>query len=87
MNSLEGPNEWTIIVDPYKEFPLKFREGAKLRIGAQIFNLTNTPAYAVPSAVVNSPSAGTISGEDNVRGMYSSLGGQRQIVLNAKIVF
>jgi len=54
---------------------------------AQIFNLTNTPAYAVPNAAVNSPTGGFISGEDNVRGMYSSLGGQREIVLNAKIVF
>ena len=67
INSLSGPNQWVIILDPYKEFALKFREGAKLRIGAQIWNLTNTPVFSTPSAVVSSSIAGRITGEDNVR--------------------
>jgi hypothetical protein len=85
--SLHSPSGWTIFIDPYKDFPLKFREGATLRIGAQIFNLSNHPTYGIPNANVVSPTAGVISSVTNVRGSALDESGQRQIFFVGRLIF
>ena len=61
VNGLIGPNVWILVMNPFKEFPLGFREGAMLRIGAQIFNILNHPTYGGPITDLSSPAVGHIT--------------------------
>ncbi|MFN7992714.1 MAG: carboxypeptidase-like regulatory domain-containing protein [Bryobacteraceae bacterium] len=87
VNSLEGPSAWVFNLNPFKEFPLKFREGAKLRVGANIYNFLNHPTYAIPINTINSPAAGMITRTEYARGWSHDYAGQRQFVFDARVVF
>lgn len=87
-NSLWGPAAWTVLFNPYKDFRLGFLgEQGKMQIGANIANLTNTPAYALPFADVRDPRAGRILGLQNVRQPFGDISGMRSVLLRAQIQF
>ena len=86
INSLAGPSEYQLILDPYKEFPLGFREGAKLRIGAQIFNALNHWNLNPPVNDLSSAVAGQLTSAA-VFVRNTDFGGGREISFNGKIIF
>ncbi len=97
-NSLEGPGAWITSINPSKEFPLGFREGAKLQIMATIWNIFNHPAYGLPDNSIFvgtadnpqvSPTAGRIFSTGTHRGDHDTTfaGSQRQIRITVKLTF
>jgi hypothetical protein len=58
-NVLEGPGLTNLDFNLSKFFV--FGERFRLQFRAEAFNLTNTPAFGLPNAVINSPTAGKIS--------------------------
>jgi hypothetical protein len=91
VNSLQGPGAWVFNLNPFKEFPLNsIREGTKLRIGANMYNLLNHPPYSLPDANLNSASVGRILGIEYARGFSHDHGsGQfmRIITLSGWLIF
>jgi hypothetical protein len=85
--SLAGVGNWVITVAPYKDFPLKFKDGASMRIGAEIYNVFNHPGYALPNGNLSSPSAGLITDWDDVRGSHAESTGMRQATFELKLIF
>jgi hypothetical protein len=68
-NFLDSPSTWVVNLNPYKDIRLPFiSEQARIRIGANIYNLFNHPPYnapsggvwGVPSDDITSPNAGRI---------------------------
>ena len=65
-----------------KDFKLPFLgEQGKLRFGANIYNLTNTPHYGFPISDILNPDAGRIFNTNFVRQLYGDQIGQRQIMI------
>ncbi len=89
INSLIGPGAWVLSLTPFKEFPLRFREGASLRFGAEIYNLFNHPVYGPPNAVVNAVNAGVITSPAGAARGYccTDSTGQRKVVVNMRVTF
>jgi hypothetical protein len=56
---LRGPPLRHVDVSLFKEFPVK--ERIRLQFRTEVYNMTNTPNFANPSAALGSPSFGTIS--------------------------
>ena len=59
-NPLHGPHEREFDFSGFKEFPI--HEDYHLQFRTEVFNLTNTPSYAVPNAALNTPGVGTVTG-------------------------
>jgi hypothetical protein len=88
LGSLTGPGAWTLILNPFKDFPLNsIREGMKLRIGADIFNVLNHPVYGVPNTNLSSPSVGTISSIAAPRGSGNDESGSRAMIFTMRFIF
>jgi hypothetical protein len=99
-NLLEGPAMWVISMSPFKEFLLPRWEGAKLRIGAQIYNILNSSSYwgepngnigvysrqADGSLVLRTPTYPLVSSGNWIRRGTENLG-QRQFIFMAAIMF
>jgi hypothetical protein len=87
-DSLRTPTSSVGILNPFKEFAVPgTREGVKLRIGADIYNLFNTPAYGYPTSDITSPSAGQILSLTTVRGPYTDFFGMRAIMIRGEARF
>lgn len=56
-----GPNYTDSDFAAYKEFAMPGRESAKLKIGAQFYNLFNRPTFGQPNGDLASGSFGLIS--------------------------
>ena len=88
VNSLVGPGAWVFNLNPFKEFPLSFiREGTKLRFGANIYDLLNHPAYNIPTNNLNSAVAGVITSTQFARAYSHDYAGQRQMVIDMRVIF
>jgi hypothetical protein len=94
-NILRGPGFAQFDMALQKSFQL--REGVKIRVGAEAFNLLNHPNFAVPS---NTQSPLTLGGNgdavfknavgdfaDNSGRIFTTIGTGRQIQLDARIIF
>jgi hypothetical protein len=86
-DSLTGPGAWVLNFNPYKDFPLGFREGAKLRVGANIFNILNHPVYGTPNTNLNSTTAGHITATSYPRGTSNQLTGDRAFIFDVRIIY
>ena len=86
-NSLTGPGAWVFNMNPYKDFRLGFREGAKLRVGANIYNILNHPVYAVPNTNLASTTAGKVTTIQSARGTSNQFSGLRAFVMDIRIIF
>jgi hypothetical protein len=64
-NQLFGPNYTDFDLDLVKGFNLPKWETAKLKIGAQFFNLFNHPNFQLPDSDVNDPGVGLIYTQAN----------------------
>jgi hypothetical protein len=58
-NALFGPPQRRLDFSVFKEFPI--RERFKLQFRTEVFNLTNTPNFAVPASTLGGAGFGTIS--------------------------
>lgn len=86
--SLTGPGAWTVIMNPFKDFPLNsVREGMTLRIGAEIFNLFNHPVYGLPNNNLASSAAGKITSIVAPRGSGNDYSGSRSMIFSARFIF
>ena len=74
--SLRGPAFYDTDFSIFKDF--KFKERGQLELRGEIFNLFNTPQFALPNNVVDTPNAGQIT---------STLHESRQIQLSVNISF
>jgi hypothetical protein len=74
--TLRGPAFYDTDFSVFKDFKLK--ERGQLELRAEIFNLFNTPQFALPNPQVDTSSAGQIT---------STLHESRQIQLSANISF
>ncbi len=74
--SLRGPAFYDTDFSIFKDF--KFKERSQLELRAEIFNLFNTPQFALPNNQVDTPNAGQI---------LSTLHESRQIQVSANISF
>jgi hypothetical protein len=74
--SLRGPAFYNTDFSIFKDFTL--RERAKLELRGEIFNLFNTPQFALPTPQVDTPTAGQIT---------STLHESRQIQLSVNFTF
>jgi hypothetical protein len=74
--SLRGPAFYNTDFSIFKDF--KLRERATLQLRAEIFNLFNTPQFALPNPHVDTPTAGQIT---------STLHESRQIQLSMNVSF
>jgi len=84
-NSIEGPGQWVFTFNPWKEFPI--RERARLRIGAQIYNILNHPVYDLnATGDIRSPNGARLVDGTFVRRGTENFRG-RQIVVSATILF
>jgi len=86
VNSLRGPRQWILTLNPYKEFPLGIREGMKIRLGASVWNTLNHPSFATPIANIRDPNAGKVLGNDWQRS-WGPWRGSRKIVIIGKFIF
>jgi hypothetical protein len=86
LNSLIGPGQWIFSISPQKEFGLPAWEGAKVRLGANMYNALNHPAYNIPSGIINSPAGALLGGTSFVR-RATEAAGQRVIVVTARFIF
>jgi hypothetical protein len=86
--SLSGPTQQIIMFSPYKDFRLPWlSETTKLRLGANIYNLFNSPNYVNPVTNITSASAGQLTSLGNVRVPYGDQGGMRMMMLRFAIEF
>ena len=60
-NPLHGPHSREFDFSGFKEFPI--RENYHLQFRTEVFNLSNTPSYAVPNAALGTNGFGTVSGD------------------------
>jgi outer membrane receptor protein involved in Fe transport len=74
--SLRGPAFYDTDFSIFKDF--KFKERGQLELRGEIFNLFNTPQFALPNNVVDTPTAGQIT---------STLHESRQIQVSVNISF
>jgi hypothetical protein len=74
--SLRGPAFYNTDFSVFKDF--KLRERGQLELRGEIFNLFNTPQFALPNNLVDTPTAGQIT---------STLHESRQIQVSANISF
>jgi hypothetical protein len=74
--SLRGPAFYNTDFSVFKDFSL--RERAKLQLRGEIFNLFNTPQFALPTPQVDTPTAGQIT---------STLHESRQIQVSVNFTF
>ena len=74
--SLRGPAFYDTDFSVFKDF--KFKERGQLELRGEIFNLFNTPQFALPNNVVDTPNAGQIT---------STLHESRQIQVSVNISF
>jgi len=74
--SLRGPAFYNTDFSVFKDF--KFNEGRQLEFRGEIFNLFNTPQFALPNNLVDTPNAGQIT---------STLHESRQIQVSVNISF
>jgi outer membrane receptor protein involved in Fe transport len=74
--SLRGPAFYDTDFSVFKDF--KFNEGRQLEFRGEIFNLFNTPQFALPNNLVDTPNAGQIT---------STLHESRQIQVSVNISF
>lgn len=86
INSLEGPGQWVLSSNPWKQFDLPWREGMKLQFGADIYNIFNHPVYGAPSGNIQTPNgARLVDGVFVRRGSEGNRG--RKIIVSAKFIF
>src|SRR5262249_4368777 len=88
VNSLETPGAFVLTLSPWKDFRLPKWEAGRIRIGANIYNLTNTPAYGAyysSLGLITSPSGANLGGVEVRRD--SETYGQRYMVFSARLVF
>ncbi len=86
-NQFRGPGYFSDNLSLFKNFPI-FRERVAMEARVDAFNLTNTPAFALPGAALTSSSFGKItstlgSGVGNVNGV----GGPRVLQAGVKFTF
>jgi hypothetical protein len=74
-NIIRGPGVFNVDLAAHKSFQVTERVSAQIRV--ESFNLTNTPAFAAPDAVVGDPNFGRIQ----------SAGNPRQIQFGVKVLF
>lgn len=74
--TLRGPAQYNVDASIFKDF--RFTEGRMVQFRAEVFNLFNTPQFAIPNAFVDTPGAGSIS---------STVHSPRQIQLALKLFF
>jgi hypothetical protein len=74
--SLRGPAFYNTDFSVFKDF--KFKESSQLEFRGEIFNLFNTPQFALPNNLVDTPNAGQIT---------STLHESRQIQVSVNISF
>ncbi len=74
--SLRGPAFYDTDFSIFKDF--KFKESSQLELRGEIFNLFNTPQFALPNNLVDTPTAGQIT---------STLHESRQIQVSVNISF
>jgi len=88
INSLEGPGISVLTLSPWKEFHIPGWERGVLRIGANIYNLLNHPAYGAwysSVGLITSPSGAYLGGVEVRRD--SETYGQRQFFFSARLQF
>ncbi len=59
-NPLHGPHFREFDFSGFKEFPI--HENYHLEFRTEIFNVSNTPSYAVPNQALNTPGVGSVTG-------------------------
>ncbi len=59
-NPLHGPHFREFDFSGFKEFPI--HEQVHLEFRTELFNVSNTPSYAVPNAALNTPGVGEVTG-------------------------
>jgi outer membrane receptor protein involved in Fe transport len=74
--SLRGPAFYNTDFSIFKDF--KFKESSQLELRGEIFNLFNTPQFALPNNLVDTPNAGQIT---------STLHNSRQIQVSVNVSF
>jgi hypothetical protein len=83
-NSILGPGTKELDASVFKDVPIA-REGAiKAQLRGEFFNITNTPQFNNPNAVIGTPDAGTISNAGSP-GSFSRT--QRQLQVALRILF
>jgi hypothetical protein len=88
VNSLQTPGAFVFTLSPWKDFRLPKWEKARIRIGANIYNLTNTPAYGAyysSLGMITSPSGSYLGGVEVRRDTETY--GQRFMVFSARFIF
>lgn len=88
VNSLETPGAFVTMLSPWKDFRIPRAERARIRIGAHIYNLTNTPAYGAyysSLGLITSPAGAYLGGVEVRRD--SETYGQRYMVFSARFIF
>lgn len=88
INSLTGPSDWVVTLDPYKEFHIPRWDRGTIRVGANIYNLFNHPAYGPQYSnigIINSPTGAFLNGTEVRRDTeyYET----REFVFNARFMF
>jgi len=89
INSLVGPAGYVVLLNPWKEFPLGFREGARFQVGANIYNLFNHPILGTPTPDLTSVNFGRINSISVVRVSEAVAGGSgmRAMAITMKLIF
>jgi len=62
---LRAPGTNTLAGSLFKDFPLHFREGARIQFRAEFFNLLNHPQFGVPNTTFGDPNFGKIFSQAN----------------------
>ncbi len=70
-NLVEGPGEVNFDFAVYKSFGI--REGMRVQLRAEAFNVMNTPPFGVPNGQVGNPDFGTIGGAGRPRNLQLGL--------------
>jgi hypothetical protein len=82
-NNIYGPGYARVNLSVFKNFPM-FRERQSLQLRADVFNLTNTPAYGQPATTNDSSAGGEITG---TRFFQNNTPDARFFQLAAKFIF
>ncbi len=85
-NQFRGPGYFSDNLSLFKSFPM-FRE-SNLEVRGDAFNLSNTPAFGLPSSSITSSTFGQITGTlGSGVGNVNGVGGPRVLQASAKITF